>query len=132
MHATARASALAFTFLVALAGCGGSGRHSLSGAVTYDGQPVLYGLITFAPDTTKGASGPQGSAEIRDGRYQTQGDKGPTLGPQVVRITCWKTAPEAGVLGAPLVNDYTVPVDVAADKQELDFHIPAVGKPKQK
>jgi hypothetical protein len=135
MHATARVSAFmsACLALLFLAGCGGSsGRQVISGSVTFDGQLVVYGTITFSPDTAKGGTGPQGSAEIRNGRYQTEGEKGPVLGPQVVRITGWKSSPEEGVLGAPLFNDYTTSVEVAAASHQLDFDIPDPKKPKQK
>ena len=56
---------------LALVGCGGaveSGppRFRLSGKVTFDGKPVPAGTIYFEP-----ATGPAGSAQIKDGQYDT-------------------------------------------------------------
>jgi len=111
-----------------LVGCGPSiERHPISGNVTYDGKPVEYGTIFFAPDTSKGAAGPQGMAEIRQGRYQTEAEKGPVSGPHVVKITGWNASPEAGMLGAPTFTDYTTNVDIT-NATQLDFDVPTKGK----
>src|SRR4051812_49598476 len=71
-----------------LAGCGGGGKKlpvvMLSGKVTFKGQPVPAGFITFQAD-----QGPVKSAEIRDGVYDTSksADPGVIPGPTTIRIT---------------------------------------------
>jgi hypothetical protein len=40
--------------------------------------------------------------------------------------------PGAGMLGAPLFNDYTTSVEVTAANRQLDFEIPDPKKLKQK
>lgn len=57
------------TFLVC-SGCGGGdGLTAVSGAVTYDGQPVAKGAINFAPAD---GNGPTAAAIIADGKYSTK------------------------------------------------------------
>ena len=61
------ACAVGFTLLGAcLAGCGGPGVCEVSGTVTYDGQPVKQGGITFTPSD---GNSPTAGATIKDGRY---------------------------------------------------------------
>ncbi len=59
------AAIAAFLFLVT--GCDQS--STISGRVTYDGQPVKKGCITFLPD---GGAGPSCGAPIAEGRYQAK------------------------------------------------------------
>jgi hypothetical protein len=72
-------AAAAAAALFAAAGCGG-GTGSVSGEVTYDGQPVKTGYVSFTPADGKGtaAAGP-----ITDGRYSVE--KVPP-GPKVVKV----------------------------------------------
>jgi len=115
-------------FLVALflTGCEKSiGRQPVSGSVTHNGRPVVYGTISFAPDVSKGVTGPQGYAEIRNGRYQTDADKGPVSGAHVVRITGWMSSPEEGILGAAVFSEYTTQVEIPAAGSQLDFDVPS-------
>ena len=54
-----------------------SGRFDVWGTVKFKNQPVPAGLIVINPDFSKGNDGPQGMAEIRDGRFDTRNlDKG--------------------------------------------------------
>lgn len=66
-----------------LAGCGQS-TGSVEGEVTYDGQPVENGTITFLPADGKG---PQVGGKILNGRY-TVADVPP--GPKVVQVDAVK------------------------------------------
>ena len=52
-------------------GCGNEKTYRVSGKVTFKGQPVPEGRIFFMPDPSKGNKGPSGSAEIKNGRYDT-------------------------------------------------------------
>src|SRR5205807_6772258 len=73
---------------LAAPGCGGSRGVEVSGEVTFDGKPVPAGRIYFNPDVTKGNDGPQGYAEIHDGKFDTsKGGKGACGGPTVVVIS---------------------------------------------
>lgn len=43
----------------------------VEGTVTYDGEPLSKGLVTFVPDVERGTSGPIGVGEIReDGTFR--------------------------------------------------------------
>src|SRR5262245_6884959 len=61
-------AALAFTL-----GCGGTDKKvaQLKGKVTFKGQPVPAGYISFTPDATKGNQGSVKVAQIKDGEYDT-------------------------------------------------------------
>ncbi len=120
------------TAVVFLAGCGGSDdgppRADVSGTVTFKGQPVPVGKIIFEPDTSKGNSGPQAFADIKDGKYSTaESGKGTVGGPHVIRINGWDGKPpnEVETLGTLLFVDFTVneelPKDAATTK---DIDVP--------
>ena len=73
-------------------GCGGGDegkRYRLSGEAEFDGKPIPYGDVLFTPDGAKQNKGPQGIAQIRDGKYDTgaAGGKGIAGGPTVIRVT---------------------------------------------
>src|SRR5262245_60913284 len=79
-------------FLALVIGCGGEPgpkRLRLKGTATYDGKPIPYGDVVFTPDGAKNNSGPQGIAQIREGRYDTakSDGKGYAGGPTVLRVT---------------------------------------------
>jgi len=70
-----------------LAGCGDAnplGRQPIAGEVTFDGQPMDAGSISFRPQGKKGigSGGP-----IRNGHYQIETAKGLPPGEYIVRIT---------------------------------------------
>jgi hypothetical protein len=79
--------ALAFTLPI-MSGCGyGSSDHvPVQGSVTFDGQPVDNGTITFYPQD-KGKA--QVSTEIVGGKYKLESGKGPMPGKYRVEIL-WK------------------------------------------
>jgi hypothetical protein len=71
-----------------LAGCGGSKysgdkRYPLTGEVTFEGQPVDVGSISFIPESGKGR--PSGGV-ITDGKYDVPEEKGATAGTYRVEI----------------------------------------------
>ena len=66
-----------------LAGCG-DGLLTVSGEVTYEGQPVGTGSVTLTPADGKG---PIVGGEIRDGKYTVT--KVPP-GPKIVKIEAYK------------------------------------------
>ena len=71
-------SVLGLACSLTLVGCGGDGlppRYAVSGTVTFKGQPLAKGEITFMPDVPTGRGG---SAVIKDGAFklttQEEGD----------------------------------------------------------
>jgi hypothetical protein len=99
-------------------------RFELNGEVTRDGQPVAYGVIFFEPDAKKGGSGPQGSAQIREGVYQTKPDFGVVEGPHMLRIVTYdgKSSGPFAPYGSSL-PEYRTEVDIRRDAPSIDFEI---------
>ncbi len=78
-------------------GCGGSlpdepERVTVSGTVTYDGQPVADGEVRFVP--TKGTEAPSSSAVISGGAYKAEFKGGVPVGIHRVEIRGYR--PKAG------------------------------------
>jgi hypothetical protein len=91
---------------ILIGGCGGTDNSRVSGEVTYNGQPVKTGVISFEP--TKGQAQVR-SVAIRDGRYETEAKPGLTPGSYLVRLTApdlEKTPPMPANAGP---NDYVPP-----------------------
>jgi len=80
--------------LLFLAGCGGRG--AVSGNVTFNGEPVDGGTITFVPE----GAGNRASAPIVNGKYEMPSKAGPSAGKNRVEIL-WnkKTGKKVGVAG---------------------------------
>jgi len=121
-----------------LAGCGDSAPKSdqVSGKVTFDGQPVVYGAINFIPDADKGHKGPAGNAEIIDGVYNTAdaGGSGLLKGPHIARVTVFpeKLPPtnldDSVLTKAPQPITIGFPVNVEVNGPTLDIEVPAKAK----
>lgn len=121
-----RRSLLAFAILVSLTalGCGGDdlNRRNLRGKVTFKGEPVPYGTLSFRPDHKKGGSGPTGFARIEDGEYNTSGDgKGAMVGPVKVFI---EGAVSNKPMAASLFPMFRTEIEVGEDTEEYDFEVP--------
>lgn len=123
--------------IVLFAGCGGSEgpqRYRVSGAVTLNGEPIPAGVITFEPDSSKGHTGPQGVATIRNGKFDTNDSgRGVIGGPHLIRI---QGASAEGDSGDPqsadpsnpssvtvLVDNYTTEVELPQADATHDFAI---------
>ncbi len=140
-------AAVGAMMLLAATGCGSSA--VLTGDVTYDGQPVEKGAITFFP--TDGL-GPTTGAEIRGGRYRVDGAP---PGPKIVQIEGFREVPSAvtseemsrqaeeamrrGVGAAPLAeyNAAIIPanaegnnetIEIKSGRRTLDFHLNPPGR----
>jgi hypothetical protein len=103
-----------------------SGRFDLSGTVTFKGQPVPAGLIAINPDFSKGNDGPQGLAEIRNGRFDTRSlDKGAPSGPVILMIDGFDGAaqPESPE-GKPLFLGYKLSLDLPKQASEQNIEVP--------
>jgi hypothetical protein len=77
-------------------GCG-SNRNTIEGAVTFDGQPVERGSITFEPAS---GEGPSAGGTIQNGRYKIDAD-GITPGEMVVRISAARSTGKKVEAGPP-------------------------------
>jgi len=92
---------------LALAGCpasspSGPQRAHVTGKITFAGQPVPYGTVSFIPP--EGSGLPVSGAEIRDGKYDVRNLGGVPVGTHRVEINGWATPPqkmEAADLVAP-------------------------------
>jgi len=101
-----------------IAGCGEKGltRYRVSGSVTYKGKPVPVGTIQFAPDASKGNTGPSAFAGIRDGRYDSDADgRGTIGGPHIVSVDAFdgqEIDPDLLPNGRPLARGFRKPFDL--------------------
>jgi hypothetical protein len=100
----------------------------LTGTVTFKGQPVPAGYISFMPDGSKGNQGTVKVAQIKDGKYDTSlaSDPGVVPGPSVIRIAGFdgKVIPMYGQ-GKQIFNVYELRDTVAAGTAAKDFAVPA-------
>ena len=114
---------------LSIAGCSGDDgprRYDLSGTVTFDGKPIPMGSIIFQPDSSAGNSGPQGAAEIRNGKYDTSDRKGIIGGPHIVRITGFDGVAENEMeVVPPLFAEYQIKSDLPKESGTIDFEVPA-------
>lgn len=111
-------------------GYGGPQRYTVSGSVTYQGQAVPKGFVRFAPDTSKGNSGPGGGAPIEDGYFETPREKGIVGGPYVVTITGTDGVPttefgEELPDGKQLFPAHRTRHEFPREDTEWDFDVPA-------
>ncbi len=89
-----------------LVGCGREGpeRVIVGGTVTYHGEPLPSGRITFLP--TKGTKAPLSGAEIIDGKYTVDGKGGVPVGTHKVKITAQRVDPKFAERGDSLPSNY--------------------------
>ncbi len=130
---------IALAVLLLTIGCGKEGNR-ISGAITFDGQPVPAGKIYFTPDTSKGNSGAAGYADIIDGKYDTSlpGGRGASSGAMVVAIEGIdpNTRPpgaDEDVTVTVLFPRYETNADISGGATVEDFAVPpeAAKGPKQ-
>lgn len=121
---------LAAGFAIGTTGCNSSVNDPrnchVRGTVTYGGQPIPVGVITFEPDPAEGGSGPQGFAEIVAGRFNTsQSGRGTTGGGQIVVVSGYDgQATEDSPSGKPLFPTWKTTVDVPRSTMtELHFDV---------
>ncbi len=87
LNKRARSVAMSLTAALLSAGCGPSGpeRAIVTGAVTYQGQPIANGVIRFVP--TGQTKGPAAGASIENGTYEANLKGGVVVGVNRVEIT---------------------------------------------
>ncbi len=123
---TTTAAAAGLLFCLIAGGCGpGDSMVHLTGHVTYDGQPVPRGTITFSPDTQQGNQGHGSKAIITDGTYTTQESFGLVGGPHVVRIEGFNGVAHGDNLdGQRLFKPHEESYQLPMESGEFDFDIP--------
>lgn len=124
--------------LVTLTGCSENGpaRTAIWGNVTWKGQPVPSGIVYFGPDSTKENKGPQGFALIKNGTFDTRGErsKGCMTGPHIATI---QGADGQGITsgrpyGSSLFASYELKIDVPAEGGTIDLVVPDSAIPAAK
>jgi len=110
----------------------GPERYDVSGTVTFRGEPVPSGTITFERDLSRANSGPVSVIPIVDGRYDSVALErpGPLAGSLVVRISGYP-APDPEVEIQPaLFPEYRTKVDLASSTgvAVLDFEVPEASR----
>ncbi|UUO07194.1 hypothetical protein M4951_02515 [Blastopirellula sp. J2-11] len=123
---------LAVSLTLLISGCGkveGPPRYRVSGHVTFRGEPVPAGSIIFTPDTQKGNAGPQGTARIINGNYDTtDAGRGTVGGPHQVHViaTDSNLSADAELVG-PLA-EHTFDIDFPQDATIQNLEIPKSGR----
>ncbi len=114
--------------VLGILGCGpksGVERHDLSGTVTFKGNPVPVGMVSFEP-IEKGVGG--GFAPIRNGEFDTaDGGRGALSGTTAVRITGFDGIKDPSNPDAPpkaLFPAYETTIDLDDDQDEIEFALP--------
>jgi hypothetical protein len=111
-----------------LCSCSGqpSGRVDVWGTVKFKNQPVPAGLIVMNPDLSQGNDGPQGMAEIRDGRFDTRHlDKGAPSGPVIFMIDGFDGVSQGdSPSGKPLFIGYKLKLDLPKQASEQNIEVP--------
>ncbi len=110
---------------VCAAGCGGDSdaptRYDVSGNITFDGQPVPYGMIVFEDKKT----GYKTACSIDDGYYESQSGKGHQGGKFSVNITGFADAGSGGAEGKRLWNGaWKTEIELPAESTTMDFDVP--------
>jgi hypothetical protein len=122
---------LSLVLATAIWGCGakdeGPARVDVSGTVTYQGNPVPRGFVTFYPDTTKGTTGPTSKAKIVEGRYDTraEGSSAPISGDLIVEVNGFGPPVPNEEVPAPLFKAYRTDLSLKAESQVFDIEVPA-------
>ncbi len=132
-----KANALGATLLAAAccglrapAGCGdpGPAQFHVSGQVTWRGEAVPVGIVTFSPDVRQDNSGPQVYAEIRDGHYSTRrrGGRATVGGPHVVAVMGFDgvNPTEDSPHGRRLFPEYQLEYDLPESQTTWDLVVP--------
>jgi hypothetical protein len=114
---------------LAAAGCSEDRTYDVKGTVTIGGAAVPAGVIWFEPDITKGnTTGPQGYAQIKDGKFDTRADgRGIRPGAYTIRVEAFDGRPANELpFGKPLLNPpYETARDFPAEATEITIDVPA-------
>ncbi len=127
---------LGLTSTLLLTGCGDGGKARMQGTVTFDGQPIEEGSISFLP--ADGTDSRKASAAILKGVYDIPADRAPTAGKFKVEITWMKrtgnkiASADPGMapadetkeaIPAKYNRESTLVRDLVAGENKLDFNL---------
>jgi len=128
---------------VIFAGCRPAGpqRYHISGTVTYGGQPVPAGAISFIPINAHDQDRGPGHCRFNSGRYESRRGRSPGSGPYRVLIDGYDGVPfesrlgdeiEQHPMGKPIFGTEVVEIDLPARHGGIfNFELPtqAAAKP---
>ena len=110
--------------LCCVVGCGEK-LIQVGGKVTYDGEPVKSGVITFVPDFSKGNNGGGTAGEIIDGEYKLKSEFGIKGGAYHVTVSGNDgIVAEDFPVGKPLFPDYKIDYTFKEGETTLDVDVP--------
>jgi hypothetical protein len=95
------------------AGCSFDNRHGVEGKVTYGGEPLDVGAITFIPTSGEGV---KSGSLIENGAYRVEAKTGPSPGPHRVEIR-WRKA-----TGKKSKNEYGEEISARQEGLPDKFH----------
>ena len=123
---------LAIVLMGGIGGCGKAGGKKLSavqGTVTYKGQPLDKGTVSFMP-VPKGTTS---SGEISNGKYRLstyQKDDGVAAGSYKVAVIAWEQEPDMKTGGKPAIpkkyfdaEKSGLTAKVSEGPQQIDFEL---------
>jgi hypothetical protein len=117
--------------LAVLSGCSRSdGLTSVSGRVTFRGEPVPRGDVFIEPDASQGNIGPQCRSSIIDGEFQSRPRYGSVQGPVIVVVEGFHTPPESD-FAVPLFPRHEFKTEIPKGKTSLDIIVPDAPAPRQ-
>ena len=104
------------------AGCGGPEgpvRHGLYGTLTYEGEPIPFGIVVFQNTETLYDT----ACTIEDGEYENQDGKGHTGGKFRVSIEAWTKMAEPWEDEAPklFAGTYAKEIELKPEDTELNL-----------
>lgn len=118
----------------ALVGCGSGKKphHDVHGKVTLNGQPVVYGSLTFSPASNEANPGRTMIVQVRENGYDLRPNGGAVAGPANISLTHYPvnftpkdwdnlTEVESLKLGLVVPKLYTKKIDVNKDELNLEF-----------
>ena len=106
-------------------GCDGQKLKPVQGKVTYGGEPIASGVITFVPDGSKGNNGAGTAAEIKDGQYTLAKKFGIVGGHYHVIISGNDgVVAEDFPVGKPLFPDYKIKYEFKDGETTFDADVP--------
>jgi hypothetical protein len=119
--------------LALVAGCGSSTGLNLGrvqGKVTFKGEPIKYGTVSFVPDTAKGTNGPIAMGNIKeDGTFvlsTSDAGDGAVVGHHKISVVGLDPTPVPGA--APVPTPTESPLDVMKARAKGLHKAPTVTK----
>lgn len=119
---------------VLLLGCGpgGPSRYNISGTATCNDKPIPIGALIFNADNKADNKGPQGRADIRNGKITMQSGMGCVGGPQWVQISGFNgvayEGPEGKIdLGKPLFQMAYKQIELPRSSAEIAIRVVSKG-----